>query len=62
MLLVTEQKKAQRMTICNSCPFIIPSTKVFFIAIDKPRCSVCSCVLAWKTSLKNQQCPKGYWT
>lgn len=42
-----------RMDICNSCEYLIKTTK---------QCSECGCFMVFKTTLANAECPKGKWT
>jgi len=45
-------EKKRRFNICNGCKYYKPK---------KRRCKQCGCFLRWKTLLKSQQCPEGYW-
>jgi hypothetical protein len=46
----------KRLDICSTCPFRVVTPLVHI-----GRCSVCGCLLAGKTKLLTQTCPKGKW-
>lgn len=52
MAPATEELKAARLSICTSCPFILPESR---------RCVACGCYLDIKSSYKDAKCPKDYW-
>ena len=43
----------ERMSICESCPELIKSTK---------QCKKCGCLMHLKTKLPNASCPLGKWS
>ena len=47
-----EELVEYRMSICNSCEFLIELTK---------QCKKCGCIMPLKTKLKNSSCPIGKW-
>jgi hypothetical protein len=47
-----EKVVEKRMSICNSCPELIKSTK---------QCKKCGCFMSAKTTLKYAECPIGLW-
>jgi uncharacterized paraquat-inducible protein A len=51
--VITEQGR-QRMEICNRCKYIT-------YVKEEPVCTLCGCMLIYKTNDKDQKCPSGYW-
>jgi len=48
----TEQKAAERYSICRACPELIKLTK---------QCKKCGCLMNKKTKLELATCPLGKW-
>lgn len=51
-LRVTEAISSSRLSVCMSCPEIIPITK---------QCKKCGCLMSLKTKISNSVCPIGKW-
>jgi hypothetical protein len=49
---VSKDIKDARMSICESCPFLIQATK---------QCKKCGCLMHLKTQLADAYCPMGKW-
>lgn len=49
---LSEEKTAQRMAICASCPRFVKLTT---------QCRECGCVMSAKTKLEAATCPLGKW-
>jgi hypothetical protein len=47
---LSEEDKASRIDICNSCPFKKDDI-----------CTKCGCIIAVKTSFEYESCPEGKW-
>lgn len=53
-LLVSEEEKARRLSICDACP-------KKETLIGQPRCGACGCFLKAKAALATESCPEGKW-
>jgi len=53
--LATEQKQAQRLSICAQCPSRVT------VPIIGDKCNDCGCVLQLKVKTLNSFCPKRLW-
>jgi len=49
---LTDEEASKRMSICESCEFLIPITK---------NCKKCGCFMVAKTKLPHASCPIGKW-
>ncbi len=50
----SKEEKKKRLDICDACD---DTTTV----LSKLVCKNCGCVLEWKVTLQNQECPIGKW-
>ncbi|TYP99442.1 hypothetical protein C7447_10138 [Tenacibaculum adriaticum] len=56
-----------RISICNSCPNLTKPTNQFVYKIKLHKnenaniCSLCGCIVARKTTRKDESCPIGKW-
>lgn len=48
---VTKDEMESRRKVCASCPN--NQTGI---------CTICNCVILWKTTLKGHECPEKHWT
>jgi uncharacterized Fe-S radical SAM superfamily protein PflX len=51
-LRTTEEIASSRLSICMSCPEIIPVTR---------QCKKCGCLMSLKTKITDSVCPIGKW-
>ncbi len=56
-IFVNRQTAEKRLAICRKCPKLVPETKIFGVAIDRPWCSICLCDMKAKTRLAGRRCP-----
>ena len=55
---VSPMDKRKRMNLCNECP----KRSVKVVVRQKiEQCTECGCLLKWKTSMPNEECPIGKW-
>ena len=57
----TDELKYERRAICETCIHKRDEFKLFCIKFQQSQCMVCLCHIKAKTSLKNEECPKGKW-
>ena len=51
-IFITAEQKAERLEICNNCPYYNHQQK---------RCRKCGCKMVYKTQLKVSKCPMNLW-
>jgi len=54
-LAVSEGVKAQRLKVCDSCPYLHRWGRLH-------QCRVCTCLVHAKAGLITESCPKNLWT
>lgn len=62
-MLVSEETKEKRRSICELCPEKRGHFKLFGITLFKrnSQCTICKCLISLKTTFKGSKCPKGKW-
>lgn len=51
------QERRVRRLVCNECPEARRGRRTLWAVL----CSVCGCLIRFKTSLASQSCPRGHW-
>lgn len=56
-----ENIAAERMKICETCPFIDPDGASCMVPLTQPCCGICGCSLGLKTRALSAHCDAGRW-